>query len=121
MRAERSDMFKMAVRVAYRIEGRCPRHRAYNPVKDEQGGIKGECPTCYELLNAYRAYLSFREAIEKTTTQALQQLSMPTREDFVSLSERMTNLEMRLDDMDAKLDRIERRLEAPMHKDQIKG
>ena len=33
-------MFKMAVRVAYRIEGRCPRHRAYNPVKDEQGGIK---------------------------------------------------------------------------------
>ena len=44
-------MFKMAVRVAYRIEGRCPRHRAYNPAKDEQGGIKGECPACYELLN----------------------------------------------------------------------
>ena len=61
-------MFKMAVRVAYRIEGRCPRHRAYNPVKDEQGGIKGECPGCYELLNAYRAYLTFREAIEKFET-----------------------------------------------------
>lgn len=61
-------MFKMAVRVAYRIEGRCPRHRAYNPVKDEQGGIKGECPACYELLNAYRAYLTFRRAIEKFET-----------------------------------------------------
>ena len=61
-------MFKMAVRVAYRIEGRCSRHPAYNPMKDEQGGIKGECPACYELLNAYRAYLAFREAIEKFET-----------------------------------------------------
>ena len=61
-------MFKMAVRVAYRIEGRCPRHRAYNPVKDEQRGIKGECPACYELLNAYQAYLTFCEAIEKFET-----------------------------------------------------
>ena len=61
-------MFKMAFRVAYRIEGRCSRHRAYNPMKDEQGGIKGECPACYELLNAYRAYLAFREAIEKFET-----------------------------------------------------
>jgi hypothetical protein len=69
IRTERIDMFKMAVRVAYRIEGRCPRHRAYNPVKDEQGGIKGECPVCYELLNAYRAYLGFREAIEKFETR----------------------------------------------------
>ena len=61
-------MFKITVRVAYRIEGRCPRHRVYNPMKDEQGGIKGECPACYELLNAYRAYLAFREAIEKFET-----------------------------------------------------
>ncbi len=64
-------MFKMAVRVAYRIEGRCPRHRAYNPIKEEQGGIKGECPACYELLNAYRAYLAFREAIEKFEETAI--------------------------------------------------
>ena len=61
-------MFKMAFRVAYRIKGRCPRHLAYNPVKDEQGGIRGECPACYELLNAYRAYLTLREAIEKFET-----------------------------------------------------
>jgi len=61
-------MFKLAVRAEYRIESRCPRHRAYNPIKDEQGGIKGECPACYELLNAYRAYLAFREAIEKFET-----------------------------------------------------
>lgn len=61
-------MFKMAFRFACRIDGRCPRHRAYNPVKDERGGIKGECPACYELLNAYRAYLTLRKAMEKFET-----------------------------------------------------
>jgi hypothetical protein len=38
--------------------------------------------------------------------QALQQLSMPSRADFVSLADRMTNVEMKLDDMDAKLDQL---------------
>jgi hypothetical protein len=61
-------MFKVAFRVAYCIKGRCPRHLAYNPVKDEQGGIKGECTACYKLLNAYRAYLALREAMEKFET-----------------------------------------------------
>jgi|ERR1700690_2702927 hypothetical protein len=56
----------------------------------------------------------FREATEKTMLQALQQLSMPSRVDFVSLAERLTNVEMRLDDMDAKLDRIERLLTRPV-------
>jgi hypothetical protein len=45
--------------------------------------------------------------------QALQQLSMPSRADFVALAERVTNMEMRLDDMDAKLDRIEKLLARP--------
>jgi hypothetical protein len=61
-------MFKMAFRVVYRIKGRCSRHPAYNPVKDEQGGIKGGCEECQGLLNAYRAYLAFREAIEEFET-----------------------------------------------------
>ena len=70
------------------------------------------------ILDAYlTASGPFREALEKTMTQALQQLSMPTRDDFVSLAERMTNLELRIDDLDAKLDRIEQRLEKPMQKD----
>jgi len=66
-------MFKMAFRVVYRINGRCSRHPAYNPVKDEQEGIKGGCKECYALLIAYRAYLAFREAIEEfeTTVQPL--------------------------------------------------
>jgi polyhydroxyalkanoic acid synthase PhaR subunit len=59
------------------------------------------------LLDAsLSASAPFREALEKAMTKALQQLSMPTRDDFVSLAERLTNIEMRLDDMDAKLDRL---------------
>ena len=48
----------------------------------------------------------FRAAIEKAMVNALQQMAMPTRPDFVSMAERLTNVEMRLDDLDFKLDRI---------------
>jgi hypothetical protein len=60
------------------------------------------------MLDSYLTVSSpFREAVEKAMLQTLQQLSMPSRVDFISLAERLTNVEMRLDDMDAKLDRIE--------------
>ena len=50
----------------------------------------------------------FREALEKSMVQTLQMLNLPTRADFESLAERMTNLEMRLDDIDATLDGLSR-------------
>ena len=60
------------------------------------------------MLDTYlSASTPLREATEKTMLQALQQLSMPSRADFISLADRLSNVEMRLDDMDAKLDRIE--------------
>lgn len=52
------------------------------------------------------ASVPFREMLEKTMTRALGELSLPTRADFISLAERLTNIEMKLDDMDAKLDRL---------------
>lgn len=59
------------------------------------------------MLDAYLTVSQpFKAALEKAMVNALQQLSMPTRPDFVSLAERLTNIEMRLDDMDNKLDRI---------------
>jgi polyhydroxyalkanoic acid synthase PhaR subunit len=59
------------------------------------------------ILDSYLTASSpFREAVEKTMLEVLEQMSMPSRADVVSLAERMTNVEMRLDDMDAKLDRI---------------
>jgi hypothetical protein len=69
-------MLKMAVRVAYRIEGRCPRHRADDPVKDEQGGIRGGCKSCHELLNAYWAYVALCKAIEQFETTAQPLISI---------------------------------------------
>ncbi|HWG19612.1 MAG TPA: hypothetical protein VG225_03715 [Terracidiphilus sp.] len=48
----------------------------------------------------------FREAMEKSMLQAMQQLSLPSRQEIAALAERFTNLELRVDDMDAKLDRV---------------
>jgi len=59
------------------------------------------------LLDCYlTASAPFREALEKSMTQVLQQLSLPSRQEVTNLAVRFSNLEMRLDDMDAKLDRI---------------
>ena len=66
------------------------------------------------MLDTYlTASAPFREALEKSTMQALQQLSMPSRADFISLAERLTNVEMKLDDLDAKLDEIANSLKKP--------
>jgi hypothetical protein len=66
------------------------------------------------MLNNYLSASSpFREAVEKVMLQALQQFSMPSRADVVSIAERTVNIEVRLDDMDAKLDRIEKSLASP--------
>ena len=66
------------------------------------------------LLDTYLTMSApFRDSVEKAMLQALAQLSLPSRADFVSLAGRLTNVEMRLDDMDAKLDRIEKLLTRP--------
>lgn len=59
------------------------------------------------LEGTLAATAPFREAMEKSLANTLQQLSLPSRQEVAALAERFTNIEMRLDDMDAKLDRIE--------------
>lgn len=54
----------------------------------------------------------FREAVQKSMLQTMQQLSFPSRQELASLAERFTNVEMRLDDMDAKLDNLAKELAA---------
>jgi hypothetical protein len=46
----------------------------------------------------------FRKVLEAVMTQVLTNLNMPSRADFISLAERLTNIEMRLDDLDAKVE-----------------
>ena len=69
------------------------------------------------LENSLTISAPFREAMEKSMLQVLQQLSMPSRQDFTALADRFTNLEMRLDDMDGKLDRIEKQTHAAARPD----
>jgi hypothetical protein len=52
-----------------------------------------------------------RTVIDQTMTQLLNQLSLPSRAEVISLAERMTNIELRLDDLDARLDDIQRGIE----------
>jgi hypothetical protein len=58
------------------------------------------------LTNYLTVTAPFREALDKTMVMALEQLSLPSRQQVTSLAERFANVEMRLDDMEAKLDRI---------------
>jgi len=58
------------------------------------------------LNSALVASAPFREALDKAMAAALQQSSMPSRQEVAALAGRFTNIEMRLDDMEAKLDRI---------------
>jgi predicted dinucleotide-binding enzyme len=58
------------------------------------------------LSSSLKAAAPFREVLDKAMAAALQQSSMPSRQEVASLAGRFTNVEMRLDDMEAKLDRI---------------
>src|SRR5271166_4709161 len=55
--------------------------------------------TMVDMVNT-EAYAQASGAMLKT----LEHLAMPSRADFISIAERMTNIEMKLDDLDAKLD-----------------
>jgi hypothetical protein len=50
----------------------------------------------------------FRKTMATIMAEVLANLNMPTRADFISLSERLGNIEMRLDDLEAKLDEKQR-------------
>jgi hypothetical protein len=69
-----------------------------------------------QMLDTYLSASSpFREMTEKAMLQALQQLSMPSRADIISLAERLTNVEMKLDDIDAKLDKLTSQTQQPKY------
>ena len=47
-----------------------------------------------------------RRQMGELMEQSMQQMSLPTRRQILSIAERMTNIEMRLDDMEAKMDQV---------------
>ena len=47
-----------------------------------------------------------RRQMGELMEQSMQQMSLPTRKQILSIAERMTSIEMRLDDMEAKVDEV---------------
>jgi hypothetical protein len=61
------------------------------------------------MLDAWLATSTpFRKVLEKTMTQVLTSVNLPTRVDVIGLAERLTHIEMRLDDLEAKLEEAPR-------------
>jgi len=52
-----------------------------------------------------------RDAVERTMTQTLSALNMPSRAEVTVIAERLVNVEMRLDDLDAKLTAVQNSLQ----------
>jgi hypothetical protein len=48
-----------------KFEGRCSRHKRYNPAVDGQGGIRGGCPRCNLLFDIWEASLKLNQLIRK--------------------------------------------------------
>lgn len=51
--------------------GRCPRHPGYNPTKQGEGGIRGNCPGCWKLYELEHAGRN----LEKTRREAANLLA----------------------------------------------
>jgi len=48
-----------------KFEGRCARHKRYNPAVDGQGGIKAGCLRCNLLFEIWEASLKLNHLIRK--------------------------------------------------------
>jgi hypothetical protein len=48
-----------------KFNGRCSRHKRYNPAVDGLGGIKGGCPRCTLLLEIWEASLRINQLIRR--------------------------------------------------------
>jgi hypothetical protein len=58
-----------------------------------------------EMLNAWLTTSSpFRKSMETAVNQSLSAMNIASRDDYMRLADRLTNIELRLDDLDAKLD-----------------
>jgi hypothetical protein len=48
-----------------KFEGRCARHKRYNPPVDGRGAIKGGCPRCNLLFEIWETSLKLNQLIRK--------------------------------------------------------
>ena len=50
---------------ARKFDGRCAKHKRYNPAVDGKGGIKGGCNRCLLLFDIWEASLKLNQLIRK--------------------------------------------------------
>jgi hypothetical protein len=50
---------------ARKFDGRCSRHKRYNPAVDGPGAIRGACPRCTLLFEIWEASLRLNKLIRK--------------------------------------------------------
>jgi hypothetical protein len=48
-----------------KFDGRCSKHKRYNPAVDGLGGIRGGCPRCGLLFEIWEASLQLNKLIRK--------------------------------------------------------
>jgi hypothetical protein len=48
-----------------KFDGRCARHKRYNPAVDGQGAIRGGCARCSLLFDIWQASLKLNQLIRK--------------------------------------------------------
>jgi hypothetical protein len=48
-----------------KFDGRCARHKRYNPAVDGQGGIKGGCARCTLLFEIWQASIRLNQLIRR--------------------------------------------------------
>lgn len=48
-----------------KFEGRCARHKRFNPAVDGRGGVKGACARCSLLTDIWEASLQLNQLIRK--------------------------------------------------------
>jgi hypothetical protein len=48
-----------------RFQGRCAKHKEYNPAVDGRGGVLGGCPRCNLLCDIWESSLKLNQLIRK--------------------------------------------------------
>jgi len=48
-----------------KFDGRCARHKGFNPTVDGPGGIKGACSRCHLLVDIWEASLKLNQLIRR--------------------------------------------------------
>jgi hypothetical protein len=75
-----------------KFDGRCAKHRRFNPATDGQGGIRGGCPRCILLFEIWEASLKLNKLIRRFDP-AYDDLERPKDEETVPDPRQMSLIE----------------------------